>query len=159
MSNFIRCQNKEWVNLDFVAKIVKADGMEGIENGEYRLMSVSGEVVGTVGSIDFDPDCAVPLVPAHPGEAMFEFYSPSTERMPVSVNELIVIEQPILGWWCSQWWAKPVVTHPSFDRGANLYLYRLVDGRFREIGETRRYLANLDEAKSFALEKIRAKFD
>jgi len=154
MSNFARCKDGTWVNLDLVAKIVPVG--EG-PICAYRFFGLSGEMAGE-SEYGFDPCDAATVMPPLPGEAMFEFYAKSTERMPVSDEDIVMIETPILGWRCSIPRAKPVTSRPYLDRGVSMYLYRLSAGRFIDDFNKEVRLETLPAARAYVRDRLQLHF-
>ena len=153
MANFVRCFDGSWINLDHIAKIDRIK-----DSKRYRFITSTGEEAGEA-EIDFDPAYATPILPALPGEALFEFYARSTERQPTSFEDIVTIETPILGWHCSLPRAKPITYRPYIDRGASMYLYRMADGRLTDEWQGTTIFENFDAAKVYVLERIRSQWD
>jgi hypothetical protein len=153
LGNFVKCSDGIWLNLDSIAKIVPIK-----EGGRsYKFLTPTGEVAGE--SLDFDPASLMPVLPALPGEALFEFYANSTERRPVDFTDIVTIEMPILGWRCGDYRAQPVTYRPYLDRGASMYLYRLADGRFKDEWGNQPSFENFETAKAHVLRSIQSKWN
>ncbi len=154
VSNFVRRGDGAWINLDFI-KEIRPVGKDSDGIVSFRLVDVEG-VVSDADS-DFDPSELAPVLPAQPGEALFEFYAQSTERLPSS-RDIVMIEIPILGWRCTKW-ATPVTYKPYIrDRGACTFLYRRADGQFQDPGAPQVKIESLEDAKNYALRVISSQF-
>lgn len=121
----------------------------------YDVLALDGKSLGEVW--EFNTACLDPIVPSLPGEAVFEFYSTSTERRPNSVKELVVNEQRILCWRCGQSWATPVTMRPRLNQPASKTIYRTSDGRYAD-DAGKYFFADLDKAGEYALQCIRGEW-
>jgi hypothetical protein len=160
MSNFVRCQDGTWVNLDLVSRIVPVKKTDRIEGGYYEFFfTTEGWIEKS--EYGFDPSSAAPVVAALPGEAVIEFYTSTTERRPTSSEDLIMAETSIVGWRCGQSGLAKPVTYEAWDaRGhaSNAYLYRMSDGRFKALAKEM-CLESMDDAKRYALRLIQKQYD
>lgn len=108
MVQFVKTHDGSWVNLEHVARIDRK------EEHRFTFVNSANEELGK-SQTGFDPAHLAPVVPASPNEAVFEFYARSTERRPASFEEIITIETPILGWYCSSPRARPLTYRPYFE--------------------------------------------
>jgi hypothetical protein len=66
MTQFMQCYDGAWINLDEVARIDRIK-----ETNSYNFITKALEE--RKAATDFDPAVLRPLLPALPGEALFEF--------------------------------------------------------------------------------------
>lgn len=147
---FIQLYNGDFCNLSTVSKIVRRG-----KSIVYDVFALDGKLIGEVWEFNFA--CLNPIVPSLPGEAVFEFYSTSTERRPNLVKELVINKQRILGWRCGQSWATPVTMRPCLNQPASKSIYRTSDGRYADdLGKY--FFVDFDKAGEYALECIRGEW-